>query len=344
MQMMDLVDDLRPVILAAREMRDDRNTLARFLPNVGVQAITYRLGRRKRLDQTVPIRAFDAPATPIRRPGVVDVRGELPAVTPIVDLSETDLNQEFVLAQQLAGLDVNWSPWVNVAAGLVALAADNTFELMRGQALSTGIVSLEAEDGNIHDVDFEISSDQKIVVDTPWDPTTAEGATAMFDDVEAAHGVHHDVSGDAAGLILTTRKMNRLLLRGLQSMFPQQPVGQISLNAYLTDRGLPGIETNDRTLRGEDGQRVRIYPEGHMTFLPGTDPIGRTELGVTQESVQQVQNRVLSAIEAPGLTIITLGQDNPVQRAVKGAAIGLPVIQDNEDITILSGAIEDDAA
>src|SRR5690348_17144317 len=104
MQMMDLVPDLRPVILAARQFRDDRNTLSRFLPNVPVQAISYRLGRRKRVDQTVPIRAFDAPATPITRPGVVDVRGDLPAVTPIVDLSETDLNMEFILAQQLAGL------------------------------------------------------------------------------------------------------------------------------------------------------------------------------------------------------------------------------------------------
>jgi len=339
MQMMDLVPDLRPVILAARELRDARNTLARFLPNVPVQAITYRLGRRKRVDQTVPIRAFDAPATPIRRPGVVDVRGELPAVTPIVDLSETDLNMEFILAQQLAGQQVDWQPWVNAAAGLVAVTADNTFELMRGQALSTGIVSLAAEDGTVHEVDFDVPAERKITVAAPWDPSTTAGATAMFADVEAAHDAHHDGSGSPSGLALTTAKVNRLFLRGLQQIFPQQPVGQISLNAYFTDRGLPGVTTNDRTLRAEDGTRTRIYPEGHLTFLPGAEPIGRTELGVTQESVQQVQNRVLAAPEAPGLTIITLGQDNPVQRAVKGAAVGLPVIQDNEDITILSGLI-----
>lgn len=340
MQMMDLVPDLRPVILAARVMRDDRNTLARYLPNVPVQAITYRLGRRKRVDQAVAIRAFDAPAIPIKRPGVVDVRGELPAVTPIVDLTETDLNMEFILAQQLAGLTVDWQPWVNAAAGLVAITADNTFELMRGQALSAGAVSLEAEDGEVHEVDFGVSSDQKIAVGDFWDPSTAAGAKAVFDDIEAAHEVHQDISGAPAGVGLTTIKMRRIMLRALQSMFPQQPVGEVSLNAYLTDRGLPGLETNDRTLRAEDGSRTRIYPEGHLTFLPSGDPIGRTELGVTQESVQQVQNKVLSPLEAPGLTIITLGQDNPVQRAVKGAAVGLPVIQDSEDITILSGAID----
>lgn len=330
MQIMDLVPDLRPVILAAREMRDDRNTLARFLPNTAVQAITYRLGRRKRVDQTVPIRAFDGPATPIKRPGVVDVRGDLPAVTPIVDLSETDLNMEFILAQQLAGLQVDYQPWVNAAAGLVALAADNTFELMRGQALSTGVVSLTAEDGNVHEVDFDVPADSKIdVVDT------SDGA--FFTNLEAAHEVFQDMSGAPAGVALTTSKVYRKALKALQTLFPQQPVGATNLNAYLAERNLPTFVTNDRSLRDEDGNRTRIYPEGFLTFLPAGDTVGRTELGVTQEAVQQVQNRVLTAQEAPGLTIITLGQDNPVQRAVKGAAVGMPVIQDNEDIVILSG-------
>lgn len=332
MQMMDLVPDLRPVILAAREFRDDRNTLAQFLPNAEVQAITYRLGRRKRVDQTVPIRAFDAPATPIRRPGVVDVRGNLPAVTPIVDLSETDLNMEFILAQQLAGQQVDWQPWVNAAAGLVSLAADNTFELMRGQALSTGVVSLTAEDGEVHEVDFEVPADSKIeVVDT--------ADAAFFTNLEAAHEVFQDTSGSPAGVALTTGKVYRKALKALQTMFPQQPVGQTSLNAYLGERNLPPFVTNDRTLRDENGNRTRIYPEGHLTFLPAGGAVGRTELGVTQESVQQVQDRVLTAAEAPGLTIITLGSNNPVQRAVKGAAVGLPVIQDNEDIVILSGIL-----
>jgi len=328
MQMMDLVPDLRPVILAARALRDDRNSLARFLPNTPVQAITYRLGRRKRVDQTVPIRAFDAPATPIKRPGIVDVRGELPAVTPIVDLTETDLNMEFILAQQLAGQQVDWSPWVNAAAGLVALATDNTFELMRGQALSTGVVSLTAEDGAVHAVDFDIDAGQKIAVAAGENFWTA---------YEAAHEVFQDTSGAPAGVFLTTAKVYRKALASLQALFPQQPVGQTSLNAYAADRGLPGFYTYDRTLRLEDGTKTRIYPEGYGTFLPAGDAIGRTELGVTQEAVQQVQNRVLTPLEAPGMTIITLGQDNPVQRAVKGASVGLPVIQDNEDIVIMSG-------
>ena len=87
MQIIDLVADLRPTILAARQVRDARNSLATFLPYRETQSVSYRLGRRQRADQTVPVRALDAPAVPIRRPGVIDVRGDLPAITPIVDLS-----------------------------------------------------------------------------------------------------------------------------------------------------------------------------------------------------------------------------------------------------------------
>lgn len=330
MQLMDLVPDLRPVILAARAMRDDRNSLARFLPNTPVQAITYRLGRRKRVDQVVPIRAFDAPAIPIKRPGVVDVRGDLPAVTPIVNLSETDLNMEFVLAQQLAGLQVDWTPWVNAAAGLVALTTDNTYELMRGQVLSTGVVSLTAEDGAVHEVDFEIPADNIITVADP---------DAFFDNLEAAHEVFIDSSGDAAGIALTSSKVYRKALAALQALYPQQPVGTTALNAYLVERKLPEFSTYDRSFKNEDGSKTRVFPEDVLTFLPSGDTVGRTELGVTQESVQQVQNQILTAQEAPGMTIQTLGSDNPVQRAVKGASVGLPVISDNEDIVIMNGLL-----
>lgn len=337
MQFIDLVEDLRPIILAARQVRDQRNSLARFLPNTNVPAVSYRLGRRKRVDQTVPVRALDAPATPIRRPGVLDVRGDLPAVTPIVDLSEQDLTNEMVLAQQLSGLNVDWSPWVVSAAAEVALATDNTYEVMRGQLLSTGVISLQGADGSVHEVDFEIPDDRIITAAAPWD---FEDPAAVFASYQAAHEVHLDGAGANAGVALTTSKMRALLVNAVQKLYPQSPVGEDQLNAYLANRDLPAVVTYDRMLRDAAGNKTRVYPEGSITFLPSNeDPVGRTELGVTQESVQQVQRQILTREEAPGMTIVTLGQDNPVQRSVKGASIGMPVLRDNEDITILNGLV-----
>lgn len=338
MQLIELVPSLRPYILAARQMRDDRNTLAVLLPNVAKQAVSYRLGRKKRLDQVVPIRAIDAPAIPIRKPGVVEVRGDLPAITPIVDFSEMDLTQEFILAQQLAGLQVDWSPWVEQGAALCAATTDNTLEQMRGQLFATGVITLETEDGEQHEADFEVPEDNKIAVNTPWDP---EQPSDVFEELTAGHAQFIDSSGDAAGAILTTRAVVDVLTAALQRHFPQQPIGAESLSAYLASKRLPSqFIINDRKFTNADGSKTRVYPEGHLTFLPGVDsPVGETELGVTQEAVQQMQGRVLAAAEVPGMTLVTLGSDNPVQRAVKGATIGMPVLRDNEDIVIMSNLI-----
>lgn len=335
MQIIDLVPDLQPVILAARQARDARNTLARFLPNTPVQAVSYRLGRRRRLDQTVPVRAIDAPATPIRRPGVLDVRGDLPAITPIVNLSEQDLTNEMILAQQLAGLTVDFEPAVLASAGQAALTIDNTLESMRGQVLSTGIVSLVADDGETHLVDFEIPAGQIITVAAAWN---GAGAGSEFEDIDAAHEVFAAANGGPAGVMLMGRRVSRHLLNALQVAFPQQPVGSVALDGYLANRGLPPVVVYDRTLKAYDGTTTRVYPDTTITFLPAEDaPPGRTELGITQEAVQQVERQILTTDQAPGVTIVTLGQDNPVQRAVKGAAIGLPVLQDTDSITILNG-------
>jgi hypothetical protein len=335
MQLINLVQDLRPVILAAREIRDSRNTLARFLPNRNVQAVSYRMGRRNRVDQTVPIRAIDSPATPIRRPGLVDVRGDLPAITPIVDLTEQDLTNDMIIAQQLAGLQVDFQPSVEASAAIAALTVENTLEVMRGQLLATAKISLIAEDGTTHEVDFEVPTDQVITAGAPWD---FEDPAAVFADYSAAAEVFLDASGASAGVVLASNNMKTLLLNAVQKLFPQAPVSIDTLNAYLGSRELPQVATYDRKLRDASGQKTRIYPDGQLTFLPAdADPIGETQLGVTQEAVQQVQGRILTAQQAAGLTIVTLGEDNPVRRAVKGAALGMPILRDNEDIVILKG-------
>lgn len=333
MQIIDLVPDLQPVILAARQAQDARNTLAQFLPNVNVPAVSYRLGRAQRLDQTVPVRAIDAPATPIRRPGVVDVRGDLPAITPIVNLSEQDLTNDMVIARQLAGLEVDFAPAVEDAAARVALTVDNTLELMRAQLLSTGVVSLQADDGSTHAVDFGVPSGQKVTPQVDW----SQGSSDPFGDLVKWHRLFILANGGPAGAIVGADGVYARLLQVMKAQFPNLPIGESALRAHLVDLRLPPFFTYDRTMRDAGGAITRLYPDDSLTFLPGPDaPIGRTELGVTQEAVQQVMAGVLRAEEAPGLTIVTLGQDNPVQRAVKAAALGMPVLRDTDSIVIAS--------
>lgn len=343
MQIYDLVPDLRPTILAARELQDARNSLSRFFPVANVASVSYRLGRSQRLDQTVAVRAFGAPAVPIQRPGVVDVRGDLPAITPIVTASEVDLNRELMLAQQLAGQEVDWQPFVTAGAGLVAATVDNTMEAFRGQLLSTGGISLVAEDGGTHTVDFGIPGGQIITAGAPLDPSNGAAVWAAY---AAAHQVYKNAAGDKAGVFLTTDAVYIKLVVATQQMFPQAPVGDDQVAAYAVNRGLPVPVTYDRQMKDAAGNRTRFFAEGTGVFLPSNDdPIGRTELGITQEAVQQVQRLqpngrpALSAPEVPGLTIVTLANANPVEQAVKGAAVGMPVLSDTDAIVIWKGLV-----
>lgn len=338
MQIIDLINDLRPTILAARQVRDARNSLATFLPYQSRQTVSYRVARRQRADQVAPVRAIDAPATPIRRPGVLDIQGDLPAITPIVDLSEQDLTNEMIIAQQLAGIPVDWTNTVQSAAGTAAVTVDNTFEMLRGQLLSTLQLALTSEDGKTYEVPFGADSDQIIPVSDPWNATGD-----AFEDFQAAAAAHLDRAGAPAGIVLTTARVKRQLLAALAVKYPNAPVDVNTLNAYLNANELPSIVTNDRTFTDLEGVKTRVYPEGHMTFLPGADdPVGRTELGVTQEAVQQTQRvqpngrAALTPAEAPGVTVVTLGRDNPVQRAVKAAAIGMPVLHEVDQITVVN--------
>ena len=331
MQIIDLVPDLRPTILAARQMRDERNSLSRWLPHRAVQAVSYKHGRRRRVDQTVPIRGLDAPAVPIRRPGLVTIEGDLPAITPIIDLSEVDLTQEMILAQQLAGIMPDWQNLVDGAAGIGAKTVDNTLEAFRGQLLSTLKVLLESADGDVQEIDFAADPAQITTIATKWN--TANGDP--FADLATAQEAFITRGGAPAQVMLTTARVAMVMLDKAQKLFPNSPIGRQELNTYLASRGLPAIETYDRLVTNEAGAKSRIYPQGYATLLPSGDPIGATQMGVTQEAVQQVQNRTLAASEAPGLTVVTMGEDNPVRRAVKVAAVGMPVIEEPDQVMVL---------
>ena len=340
MRIVDFVPDLRPTILAAREMRDPRNLLERFLPYQHVNAVSYRLGRYRRNDQVVPVRAVDAPSVPIRKPGIIEVQGDLPLITPREDFTEQDLTTEMMLAQQLAGADIDWQPTVDRAAGRVAVVIDNTFEAMRGQALSTLGLSLESADGVIHSVNFGADPGQITTVANPWN---GAGATVLADFIAAADN-HADVAGATPGVILTSTRVRRALLSALQSQQSGQLVSLSMLDAWLYDQGLPSLTVYDRTYTNAAGVKTRFFPEGTISFLPAPDtPAGFTELGITQEAVHQTQyvqpngSVALGADEVAGITVVTMGSDDPVQRAVKGAALGMPVIGEVDQLTVVNG-------
>jgi hypothetical protein len=326
----DLVD-LQPVILAARQLAYQDQTLEAYLPAVEVEDIDYRLGRINRNDQTVPPRALDTPAIPIARQGLREVRGGLPAFSAIDTLTETDLFR----ARRLAGLPVDLQLSATTVAARTTLTIRNSVELLRGQALMTGTLSLNSN-GVIESLDYGLPTTNKVAPATAW---TDVNATALS-DLLAWRDAYIGNAGGPPGLIFTSTRLRRLILANkqiigaaygtLQGRTYAAPADVDNLFAGL---GLPNIRTFDRALgvTQADGtvSLTRITPENRLAFLPADgQPIGRTEYGITQEAVELVGAGVLEQDQAPGIAVVTYIEDNPVQKSVASAALAIPVIGD----------------
>jgi limonene-1,2-epoxide hydrolase len=327
---LDLVDNLRAINLAARQVLDPNNMLRAFLPVQPVEDVRYRLTQSQRVDVVGAVRALGTPSRQIRRPGVTEIRGGLPAISAMESLTETDL----VRARTMAGLDVSGELTRSVAASsaTTALAVDNSFELLRGSVLATGLLAVD--NGEIvQSADFGVPAANRFAAGVSWLDT--ENATA-FDDYLAWAERYLRSAGGPAGACITTRTVWNLFLRNKQVREQFATGGVVparvrpgDLAELLGSYGAPTMTTYERVI-----DRQRVWPEGRLTFLPGAGQtrVGSTLLGIPEQTVQLVGAQVLNAAEAPGVSVVTLVQDHPVSRHVNADSLGLPALERPEAI------------
>lgn len=332
----DLVD-LPPIIAASRELAFADQTLEQYLPTDLVDDVDYRLGRTDLIHQTVPARGLDTPAITIARPGVAEVRGGLPAFTPIDVMTESDLQK----ARRQAGLPVDLQ--VSAAAAAVRTTATilNTMETLRGQAIFTLGISVAVRGSAPQVVDFNPGSSNRFAASTAW---TNTATATVLTNLITWHDAFVASSGGPAGVIRMSTRSLRLATRNAEviaaiagTQTGRTQVTAAELNALLDANDLPPIVAYDRSLRNIDGTVVRVAPENRIAFLPPSGvPLGRTQYGPTEEAAELINARVLAPGQGPGIAVVTLVNDNPVQKAVKSAAIGLPVIEDVRNIVVAS--------
>jgi hypothetical protein len=322
----DLVD-LRAVTLAARQIPYSDDTLENIFPSVNVDSgdIEYRLLQENLLQQIVPARAFDTPAPLIDRPGALEVRGGIPAFSAADLITETDS----IRARRLAGLQVDLQPTVNASAARTTQTILNTMEVLRGMALYTGKVTLNAN-GVIQSADFNVPAANKVVAGTAWTTLTAPAVT----DLDTWRQVYVNANGGAPGRMLSSRRVQRLLLRNTSvingavgAQMGRTQINPAELAGFLAAEDLPNLEVYDRQYGSlaPTSNLTRVIPDNVLIMLP-PGPMGSTMMSVTEEAIRLVQAQVLAAAEAPGITVVTMVEDDPVQQAVKSAAIGMPVI------------------
>jgi len=336
----DLVD-LQVATLAIREIPFPENRLEQYLPVVENETVDYRLARTDRFNQAANIRAFDMPAPIIGRPDATVVKGGLPAISAMDVITETDA----IRARRMARLD-NGDAVANNVNGILARttqAVQNKYELLRGMALSQGVIVVN-ENGVQQAVDFDVPSENKVTRAKSWlDPTANILAELM-----AWQQVRIDSAGSPAAVALTSSRVLQAMLlnEGIRGLFNPRPsiISPESLNQQLAAFGLPRIETYDRKIDtgAKDARdrpvRQRVIAEDRFVLL-GDDPIGETQTGLTEDATLLAEQGVLAEEVAPGMVAVTLVNDHPVFRAGLTASIGLPVIERPDEIvtaTVLS--------
>lgn len=334
----DLVD-LPPIIAASRELAFADQTLGQYLPDVAVEDVDYRLGRSDLIHQTVPARGLDTPAITIARPGAAEVRGGLPAFTPIDVMTESDLQK----ARRQAGLPVELQATAAAAAVRTTATILNTMETLKGQALFTLGLSISVRGSAPQVVDFNPSGSNRFTAAVAW--TDVANATVLS-NLLAWHDAYVNIAGGPAGVIRMSTQDLRLATQNPEviaavagTQTGRTQVTRADLNNLLDANDLPPVASFDRSLRNMDGTVVRVAPQHRISFLPPAGvPLGRTQYGPTEEASELINARVLAPGQGPGIAVVTLVNDNPVQKAVKSAAIGMPVIDDVRNVVVATVA------
>jgi hypothetical protein len=335
----DLVDT-RELTVTARAVleRERQNRLRQYLPFRNVTDIDYRFLQINRANHAASIRAFDTPAQRGRRPGGSERRGSLPAISEIIDLTESESLRLRRLVGDQNGLAGVVRENIFADAAIAAQSVANRLELLRGEVLSTGQISID-EGGVVQVIDYELPAELNVAAPVAWtDTVNADIIGDLFGWLEA----YNDQGNDGAGVIVTSTRVLGLMVRneGIQRIAygpnaSDRIVTPEALNQVLGAYGLPPVATYDRKVQDAAGVEQRVVAEDRLLFLPGTDDggrrLGETQMGVTEEAVNAANEgpaaRRIPIDEAPGLVAVTLKQDHPSLTATLATGIGLPVLQ-----------------
>lgn len=315
---------------ALRDRAENQRLLTAWLGHRPVNDLVYEFnkGSTAGLAEAANFRAWDAEPLFGRRDGFSKVQGELPPIGLQYVLGEYDRLRLRSANEEIVNLLMR-------DAARIAQQIDTRFEFARAEALVTGKVTLNDNDGRVKgEVDFGRSSSMSVAPSTLWSNLAA---STPIDDWQSWRDAYVDLNGRAPETVLTSTKVRNYLLRNQQIIglvFPtaleaNRP-GQIrssDLDAILSDFDLPAIQTWDARAIDQTGTSRRFIDDDKFLMLPaaGTDDFGGTLWGVTAES--QEPEYGLGAGDHPGLVVGAFKQSpTPVRVFTVGAAIGLPIL------------------
>lgn len=350
------VADPEELSLVARAIPFPAGILHRWLPPVTRRDHRYRFFKRnRRLQRSIPVRAWDTPAVPMNRGDLEEVMGRMFPLSGILWLLEEE-SQLLDVALQSDDADAIGDIFGQDVVQLTRQALQRVM-LMQGEAVSFGTVTVGTavapENGlQLGSVDFGVAELGNVfTAPTLFDDTTP-GVLGQLGAFKSQYRTNTGGQVDPGVAVCSTRILNTLLVdpefRALAGSILGTPssVGVNQLNQVLADRQLPRIVVDDTAVPDYLGVMTRQIPDNRIVFLPedpanGGNRIGQTQWGLTEEAKKLARANELSVENGPGLVAVPMEEENPVQTGTLVTGIAMPVV--TEPDLVMSVKVLDDA-
>ncbi|BBZ65813.1 hypothetical protein MINS_12420 [Mycolicibacterium insubricum] len=309
---------------AVEDIERQKATLARWLPNYSVPDVIVRtIVGADGNGALAQYRSFDA-ETPIGSGGT--------GTRKTFELMALGLKERVGEYDQLRARGSDGAALllggVEKAAQRVANAVVDRLEVARGQALDTGVLTIN-ENGVVQTFDFGRPVGNTVTAATLW---SAGGAKPLDDLIAWCDAYALANNGAQPGTIVTSRQVVAALqrnadIRGLVATTGGTPgiVSIDALNAVLAAYGLPPIIIYDRKIRG-----TAVLAANKAYLLPAAvDPNGQSPLGATfygQTLEAEEPDYGIGPADQPGLVVGSWKTHDPIAAWVHANAIAMPVL------------------
>ncbi|MDY0829129.1 major capsid protein [Microbacterium sp. BG28] len=210
------------------------------------------------------------------------------------------------------------------------------FVLAQAEAVTTGKVTI-AERNLSFTVDYGRRANLTAPAATVWSNTAASDPIT---DLEGMRKAYKRRVGRivVSRLVMGYLQANAQIIKTFFGRGTDLPtrISEEQVRSVFSEYGLGQLVVNEDVLVNASGAEVPLFAEDKVILLPSAGPIGRTDLGVTAESIRQ--DTGIAQAERAGLFAGAIEADNPSGYDVLVSGIGLPILTDPNNTAVLDVA------
>lgn len=290
---------------------------------------------------TLSLSAFDAKAIPLNRGEIAKLSANMPFFKNSKNIDETqrqELNKLIGNSNNDAAVKIIVNDIFNDKLALVENAL-LTLEVMRMQALTTGLVSIQSN-GQSYSYDYKVPEKHKVAPTKKWDDTENADPVADInswaDMIEAETGVRPT---EALLNSVTLSKIakcdavkNAIYVLGNGKVQPSKK----QVLQYLQDECEIVFYVNSKVY-DNGGTTTKFVADGTVVLMPGT-ALGKTWFGTTPEEsdLMAKSSKAEVTLVEKGIAITTSVETDPVNVQTKVTMIALPSFELAEQVVIAS--------